>query len=261
MIERFFSYLEEHAFKQAEENQRRLSQLGSEVRIIKEKGNPPNLNKVLERSLLGIRLRLNVNVEELNEVEKNLINKEPKILVICDFDGVVTDILGPIKALLAIWRNNSHLSLKEIIEVLRKEGRIGFENLRWLARLAKASDLLVISTSRFFISDEVREKCPFFGQIFAELFEGKIAYFPFLDQTSITHLERLGRDRLIVGQQKPLIFFRGDLNGLIDLVNNYDMIYYIGSSERDRKSARVFLEKYPQMASRFVFFDTVSPLA
>jgi hypothetical protein len=227
-LEQIQTPIKQAALKKALENQKLLAQLGSEVRIIDSIDGEKDLNQVFQRGLLGTRIPF-VEVENhyLNPYEQSLLNQNQfKILAVTDFDGVMTQ---PLK-------------------------KIGFRNLRWLTRLTEAADLTVIWSCRFLLSDKLKQKMGILRNLLYPI-ENRICYFPFFDSTSITNLEKLGHDKLIIGKNKHLLGMNDHLDEIVPL-DQFDITYYIGSNDRDRKAVQAFIKKKPDFAKRLVFFDT-----
>jgi hypothetical protein len=236
-MERLFKKFQALGLAQAEKYQGKITTLGAGCRIISDGGNNSNLERVFTTSLLGLRIpNIKLDSTEFTSREKDLLSRPNcRILTIVDFDGV---LVSPLHALVNIKDNS----------------KVGFQNLRWLARTAKASDLTIIWTSRLYLPEFLLEKSRILRR-FTRPFRDRIAYFPLIDQTSITNLERLGKDKLAVEYDKLLTNPGIKLKEFIDKAQP-DIVYYIGSSIKDRKLILNFLENNPHHAHRTVFIDT-----
>ncbi len=244
-------------FGRAEECRRVIRRIGAESRIIYDGNGVPNLNSVLDRSLLGLRLGRRVNLNEFTSSERMLSGVlgqggECKVLTITDFDGV---FVSPAHTLHEVVNGvfNGEIAIKKAFGEAKERGKISQKTALAFARIIKASDLTIFWSSRFYLSDETLQKVGPLRKL-AEPFRGPISYFPFIDDDTVRRLERLGKDKLLVVPNKPIGSAGEDLAGMIEKVGP-DITYYIGSSERDREVVESMLNSHLYLANRFVFFD------
>lgn len=204
-----------------------MARSGIDVVQISHGEKDPHLDELLRQSVLGTRTSQYSNVYNLSPYEQELVKKEPpaKILLVVDLDGVVV--------------SPGHL-----------QTHAGLLNLLHLARMAKASDKVVIYTGRF-----LPEKGPL-------AYSG---YFP--------HLGKKVSDRIIKAlsghnsdEDKVTIVHKpvnADPHQLLDMMNGdidgspIDQLIYAGSSESDREIVRK-LSKLSEFINRkrFKYFDT-----
>lgn len=243
-------------FGRAEETQRRIRALGAESRIIYDGNGVPGLNNVIGSSLLAPRLGREItNPDELTPLEKRLLNefregREPKILVVSDFDGV---LVSPAHTAYEVVKGvlSGEIAVKDMVNETRERGKMSLRTTLAFGRIIRASDLTVFWSSRFYLSDEVL-KGPM-GKFYGP-FRGRISYFPFIDDDSVRRLEKFGKDKMVVMPNKPLESPGEELAVLINKINP-DIAYYIGSSERDREAVEVMLNSHLYLAPKFVLFD------
>ena len=192
----------------------KLENLGASYKIIGNGNHQPDLNLALD-----------------------YVIHHDQCLSIIDFDGVV---VHPLQTLI-----QSPLNVKQ-------NGKMGMSNIMWLVRMAQQSARTIIWTSRFCVNDSLL-KINFLRKLFSP-FSDRIAFFPFLDQASITNLQRIGQDKLIVKSKKSWCQPAEEILKFCD--QDYKNIVYVGSSHIDRSSSLKFLESFPDHAPNFTFFDT-----
>lgn len=243
-------------FGKAEQTQKRIRELGAEGRIIYDGNGVPDLNNVIERSILAARLgRPILNPHELTQQEKTLLVKRKagesfSVLTIPDCDGVLVSPAHTAQEVLkGVLRRE--IEVRNIVDEVKERGKIGRKTALAFGRIIKASDLTLFWSSRFYLSDEAL-KGPLGG--FYRQFQATISYCPFIDDDSVRRLEKFGRDKLVVVPNKPFGSAGEELAKLINEVDP-DITYYIGSSERDRAAVETMLKKHPELARSFVFFD------
>ena len=196
-----------------------------------------------------MRLKNKVEVDKnaLSLYERSLIGQDARLLTIIDWDGVMGSPFHTVLKFVqkpALWSGG----LKEI----KKLGRVNLSEWRWFEKIARASDCLVVWSSRFLIAEESSLS------FLAKSFEGPISSWPFFNERSLCRLVSIEPNKIEVWPQKPLLGRQASLEKIIGETNikSWDMIYYVGSSHFDRQTARRFVKKNPHLAPRFVFFDT-----
>ena len=226
-----------------------LEERGGRGVILGNGGNKANLEKIFQASLLGLRLKNKVEVDKnaLNPYERNLINQDPRLLTIVDWDGVMG---SPPHTVLRFIQKPS--SWGGGFGEMKKLGRVNLEEWRWFKKMAQASDYLVVWSSRFLVNEE----SPL--SFIAKPFEGAISYWPLFDKSSLRRLSLIEPNKIEVWPQKPLLDRKASLAKIIDgtTTKSWEMIYYVGSSHFDRQTVRRFVKKNPHLAPRFAFFDT-----
>lgn len=185
-----------------------------------------------------------------------------RVLTIVDWDGpmgspmrTVAQYLADLKADKTVWRG-----VLPALAELKDKGRVGFDNLFALVKMAELSALTVVATSRFCLKPGFSRWLPdSLNQILATLGD-KIDAFPLMSPESITKLEKLGRGKLQVRTNKPLLADPGLIfdNYFFDQSGQprYDRLILVISSNKDRKAVRRFLFRRPGIANRLVCFDT-----
>lgn len=217
--------------------------------VILGNGNKANLEKIFQESLLGFRLKNKVEVDQtaLNHYERSLINQDVRLLTIVDWDGVMG---SPLHTALkfaqkpALWKGG--------FEEMKKLGRVNLREWHWFKKTAQASDYLVVWSSRFLVDEE----SPL--SFLAKPFAAPISYWPFFDKNSLRRLALIEPGKIEVWPQKPLLGRKTSLEKIIGgtTIKSWEMIYYVGSSHFDRRTVRCFVNQNPNLAPRFVFFDT-----
>jgi len=248
--------------KEAERSQVKIRQLGGECRFVHDGNGGVDFQKVFASSLLGIlssgRLP-KIQPELLTFRESALLEsfkkegKIPRILVVIDFDGVLA---SPSYTAYKVVENfiDGEVGLADLPGLVKQKGRVGYSNFRGLAEIFQLSESTIIWTSRVNLSDNFLEKAgPL--RLFFNYFRDGICYFPFFDQDSQIRLSKFGKGKLSVETNKPIFSAEEKLFGIIER-SNPEIVYYIGSNRKDRKTMVAFLKKYPQVVGKLVFLDT-----
>lgn len=178
-----------------------------------------------------------------------MATKQPRVGFIVDLDGVVFD---PCQY---AWG------------LVRGEMADSYSTLMSLARLTRLSSCTTIWTSRFYFSPE--RESGFLGRIFSAynrpipgydapgLRTLGITRFPFLNVESIWRLEGLSERKIVVETNKPLVNPAGVLGGILKQQHQRDkLVYYIGSSGRDRQAVIGCLEENRELAETLIYLDT-----
>ena len=228
--------------------QKFLEQQGSRG-VVLGNGGETDLGKIFQQSLLGLRLKNKVEVDKnaLSPYERSLINQDARLLTIIDWDGVMG---SPLHTVLKFAQKPA--SWKGGFGEIKKLGRVNLEEWRWIKKMARASDYLVVWSSRFLVDEESSLN------FFAKPFAAPISYWPFFDKSSLRRLILIEPNKIEVWPQKPLLGRKTSLEKIIGgtTTKSWEMIYYVGSSHFDRQTVRRFVKKNPHLAPRFVFFDT-----
>lgn len=187
------------------------------VRRIADGGGNPNLDQIFHQSLLGDRLSGHtVDKNELSTYEK-MVRNDPNLNIhtVIDFDGVLV----------------SPAYLQE---------KAGFENMLWLARVAKASNKTTVWTNRF----QPRE-----GRF------SKSGQFPFLG----TEVSR--RIVNIMGEEGSGEILKKNISGsgngrtLITMSENSDIVIFVGSGTIDRNAVYDYLNNGGN-PDKLTYYDT-----
>lgn len=235
------------AYRDFEKISLKIQETGARVVSLGNGFYKPPLDRVLNESLLGMRLGRKFDLTSLSQQEIiALRNEHPYILTITDLDGVLSQPLAGM--------------------ILKRERKIPFNRLLFLKNLVRASNETWLLTSRF-DSEVVREKFPFLRGIVNFFQKNRIDSFPFLSSSNISDLERVFKGKLAVQNHKSLdpekrseqlknIIF-SSLKRNVWPNNRPYVIYIIGSSVFDRRAVLNFCLLYPEIASHLVYFDTV----
>jgi len=219
---------------EAESTQKFLEQYGARGEIIGD-GKNADLERIFQQSLLGFRLKDRVEVDKaaLNSYEQSLINQNARLLAIVDWDGVMG---SPSHAFLRFAQNPP--SWPKGLKRIKEFGRIGLKEWRWFKKTARASNHLVVWSSRRLINDELS-----LNRLLVKPFEGPISSWPFFDVPSLRRIALINPNKIEVWPQKPLLARKQSLRKIIKLTTtkSWEMIYYIGSSHFDRQTVRQFV--------------------
>ena len=235
------------ALESARKTQEFLQTLGATSRIIGNGNSRPCLEKVLSQSLLGCQIKIKVEEEVLTSYERSLIDQNPQILSIVDWDGIMG---SPLHALTKF--SSSPCLWSKGLEGLKKAGNISRQEWAWFKNMIYASSHLVVWSSRLTPDEN------FILRFLAKPFSGSIDYFPFLDDSSKARMVGKRQNKVEVWAQKPLFRRKQTMEQIVNCgtKKDWDMIYYVGSSLLDRKAAREFVAQNPLLSYRFCFFDT-----
>lgn len=234
LTETLYGALSWQAIARMEGTANLLCQHGIESRMLRTNGVPVNLYDVFDRSLLGE----NPDQQRLSEREQLLLKKEnPHIVSVVDFDGVFC---------------NPYKVACEYLGRHDAEAR-GNLNLPWLSRVARRSNPAIVWTNRILLTDALLEK-NLLARLAHRPFAAPIDRFPFIDESSITRLEKLGRGNLAVIPQK---WSPDSLEIMRQLLpEDFDMLYFVGSSGADCRALLQLVEAAKLDKASVVHFDT-----
>ncbi|MBP8591595.1 hypothetical protein KBI33_04015 [Candidatus Shapirobacteria bacterium] len=226
--------------RQAIKNKEIMEALGARVIILSHRGHLPNLDPIIDQTLLGICLPQNKGKapepkeDHLSPEERELLIKKGlehvRIGTICDVDGV----LAP--------------------PFFSPPYKIPKENLRVIRNIIRASGWLALWSSRFQTpEEEIAQKLP---PLLKKYLKRKppIAYFPFFDKNSPRWLPRLApleaKGKIILLPRKGIFPGNNSLKKMIETAEGIvaentslpDIVYFIGSSQKDRQIAQEYVK-------------------
>jgi len=214
-----------------------IRKLGSESRIVRGDNGYIDWELVFSQSLLGIKAPPFYKVDDkvLTPKERKLLEENNfGIASIVDFDGI---LVSP-----------SHN--------WRKSGEIGVKTLLGFKELLQASDSVLIRTSRFFLPDGLLEKGSVIQRL-TRIFRQGVYRFPFIDPTLPLEFNKEAGNKLAI-IHKPLLGKDENYFNSLKILCSFEnvIVYCFISSEGDRRESIKFLERFPNLASSIVFFDT-----
>ena len=244
----------------AEAFQKVLAEEGACSRII-GRGGDVDLQRIIDNSILALRAGRGFSpIGGPTRLESSLLENSGidgiRVLSVLDLDGI---IVSPANIACRFLEELAKGRPGPLIENLLATGRISRDNLLALKEISGLADDTYIWTSRFFVKKRFER---FLGPL-----DGRISYFPFMTETSADRITEWtagggtkgsGRGAKVI-TNKTLVGDPGlTLDRLIlneDGVSKYDLVYYAGSSPRDRKAVEGFLRRHPELAERIVFLD------